>query len=70
MTEARRLGYSLTRGELQKGAVGIASALLGATADPLPFEACVGVVAMEDLDSERCAHLVTACARDLAAALA
>ena len=68
--EARRLGCSLTRGELQKGAVGIASALLGAAADPLPFEACVGVVAMEDLDTERCAALVTACARELAAALA
>ena len=68
--EARRLGYSLTRGELQKGAVGIASALLGTAAAPLPFEACVGVVAMEDLDSARCARLVTACARELAAALA
>jgi DNA-binding IclR family transcriptional regulator len=68
--EARRLGYSLTRGELQKGAVGIASALMGAEAEPLPFEACVGVVAMEDLDSARCARLVTACARELAAALA
>ena len=68
--EARRLGYSLTRGELQKGAVGIASALLGTAAAPLPFEACVGVVAMEDLDSARCARLVTACARALAAALA
>ena len=30
----------------------------------------VGVVAMEDLDTERCAALVTACARELAAALA
>ena len=68
--EARRLGYSLTRGELQKGAVGIASALMGAESEPLPFEACVGVVAMEDLDSARCARLVTACARELAAALA
>jgi hypothetical protein len=50
--------------------VGIASALLSGTSEPLPFEACVGVVAMEDLDSARCARLVTACARELAAALA
>ena len=69
--EARRLGYSLTRGELQKGAIGIASAIQsGAAADRLPFEACVGVVTMEELDTSRCASLVMACARDLADALA
>ena len=68
--DARRLGYSITRGQLQKGAVGIASALISGTSDPLPFEACVGVVAMEDLDIARCARLVPACARELAAVLA
>jgi len=67
---AQRLGYSLTRGQLQKGAVGLASALVGPASGALPFEACVGVVAMEDLDPARCAALVQACARDLAAALA
>lgn len=69
--EARRLGYSLTHGELQKGAVGIARALqAGAGQERLPFEACVGVVAMEDLDTTRCAELVMACASALADTLA
>lgn len=69
--EARRLGYCITRGELQKGAVGVASPLIGASANaPRLLEACVGVVAMEDLDTRSCARLVRACARELAAALA
>lgn len=68
--KARSQGYCVTHGELQKGAVGIASALRSASPQaPLSFEACVGVVAMEDLDAVRCAKQVVACAKQLAAAL-
>ena len=65
--QARQQGYSVTRGELQKGAVGIASAVqLSTSTGRLPFEACIGLVAMEDFDSMRCAQLVLACAKNLA----
>lgn len=62
--QARIDGYSLTRGQLQRGAVGVASAI------PVPrlgsgLEACVGVVAMDDLETERAAAAVMACARRL-----
>jgi DNA-binding IclR family transcriptional regulator len=67
---ARQLGYSITHGELQKGAIGIASAIaLNDSSGRLPFEACVGIVAMEDLDTGRCAGLVMACAEKLATTL-
>lgn len=48
--QARRDGYSLTRGQLQQGAVGVASPI------PSPadgYEASVGVVALSDLDTDR-----------------
>jgi DNA-binding IclR family transcriptional regulator len=68
--QARKQGYSITRGELQNGAIGIASAIQPASATQyLPFEASVGVVAMEDLDPQQCARLVQDCARQLAKAL-
>lgn len=68
--QARQLGYSVTHGELQKGAIGIASAIaLNDTSGRLPFEACVGIVAMEDLDTQRCAGLVMDCSQKLAATL-
>lgn len=63
--QAREEGYSLTRGQLQRGAVGVAS--------PIPtnrlrigMEACIGVVAMDDLDTERAIHEVKTSARQLA----
>lgn len=66
--QARKRGYSITHGELQKGAIGIASAIqMRDNSGLLPFEACVGIVAMEDLDTQRCATLVTSCAGRLAA---
>ncbi len=69
--EARKLGYSVTRGELQKGAVGVACGIqLGNASDEPTFEACVGVVAMEDLKIKACAQLVVACADQLERALA
>lgn len=66
--EARRLGYSVTRNQLQRGAVGVASPLHG-EAGPLGFEASVGVVAMDDLDVPRAAKAVAACARKIVAAI-
>lgn len=64
--EARRIGYSVTRGELQKGAVGVASPILRVPGQRPHFEACVGVVAMEDLDIERSARMVVGCSEALA----
>src|SRR5690554_531821 len=65
VTRARREGYSLTRGQLQRGAVGVASPI---PADPRRsgVEACVGVVAMDDLDSTTAIAEVMAAARALA----
>ncbi|MDY7116078.1 helix-turn-helix domain-containing protein [Halomonas sp. SSL-5] len=68
LREARRQGYSLTRGQLQKGAVGVASPIVSRSPEA-GLESCVGVVAMEDLDVERAATAVMACARQLAALL-
>jgi DNA-binding IclR family transcriptional regulator len=69
--QARKQGYSITHGELQKGAVGIACAIqqAGALGSRSAFEACVGVVAMEDLDTPACAKRVMDCASELAKAL-
>ncbi|KAA0010215.1 helix-turn-helix domain-containing protein [Billgrantia pellis] len=63
--QARADGYSLTRGQLQRGAVGVASPVI---TPPLRagVEACVGVVAMDDLDTERAIHEVKAHAQRLA----
>lgn len=65
--EARRLGYSLTRGELERGAVGIASGLRVAEAGPgIPaVEHSVGVVAIDGLDTARAAEAVMRTARKL-----
>ncbi|MEQ9695106.1 helix-turn-helix domain-containing protein [Shimia sp. SDUM112013] len=62
--EARAQGYSLTRGALQKGAVGVACPIAGGT-----LEASVGVVAMEDIDAPRAIEKVSACATALAGLL-
>lgn len=63
--QARADGYSLTRGQLQRGAVGVASPV--ATPQFRPgVEACVGVVAMDDLDTERAIREVKAHAHQLA----
>lgn len=69
VTRARREGYSLTRGQLQRGAVGVASPI---PADPRRsgVEACVGVVAMDDLESDTAIAEVMAAARALAALVA
>ncbi|MGO9358197.1 MAG: IclR family transcriptional regulator [Xanthobacteraceae bacterium] len=62
--EARRQGYSVTRDQLQRGAVGVACPIHGASSR-LGFEASVGVVALEGLDVARAAVDVVACARQI-----
>ena len=64
VTQARADGFSLTRGELQRGAVGIAAPLrLGPGGG---FEASVGVVALDDLDTGLVTPLVVDAAREIA----
>lgn len=48
---ARQQGYSMTQGELQRGAIGIATPLKFPTPGALP-ECSLGVVALEDLNVE------------------
>lgn len=60
--QARHDGYSLTRGQLQRGAVGVASPILGSTQFQTCFEGCVGVVALDDLDAPRVTAAVQSCA--------
>lgn len=66
--EARREGYSLTRGQLQRGAVGVA-APIRAAGNNGGFEASIGVVAMEDLDVEMAAKAVMSYARRIASSV-
>ncbi|AIA76720.1 IclR family transcriptional regulator [Vreelandella sp. 21] len=63
--QARADGYSLTRGQLQRGAVGVATHI-PTTQSRSGMEACVGVVAMDDLDSERAIREVKISAIQLA----
>lgn len=68
--EARSLGYAVTRGELQPGAVGCSAPLLVTTGAPAPtsprLEASVGVVAIGELDTERAGRASVAAAAALA----
>ncbi|TQE98837.1 MAG: helix-turn-helix domain-containing protein [Spiribacter salinus] len=63
--QARADGYSLTRGQLQEGAVGVASPLADARRTG-GLEACVGLVAMNDLNTEAAIGAVKATARTIA----
>jgi DNA-binding IclR family transcriptional regulator len=67
--EARRSGFSVSRSQLQRGAVGVASALTSSDGKPIGFEASIGVVAFEDLDVETASVAVTAYARKLSASV-
>lgn len=62
----RRDGYAVTRGELQAGAIGVAAPIRTAAGAGFRFEACVGVVALQDLDIERAAAASLDCARRIA----
>jgi DNA-binding IclR family transcriptional regulator len=59
---AREHGYSITRGQLQYGAVGVAAPILRATSLAGP-EASIGLVAMEDFDADAVSRLVVETAR-------
>jgi DNA-binding IclR family transcriptional regulator len=64
---ARRDGYSVTRGQLEEGAVGVASGVR--VSDPRfgwPVERSIGVVALNGLDVEVVASAVLSAARELA----
>ena len=69
--EARSNGFSVTRSQLQRGAIGVASpvhsAVQGGSQTSLGFEASLGVVALDGLDVARATAAVVACARQLAA---
>ncbi|MGR3805714.1 IclR family transcriptional regulator [Marinibacterium profundimaris] len=62
---ARVHGYSVTRGQLHKGAIGVSSAVRLSTAGEAGLELSVGVVALEELDLDRAAEAVPAAARAL-----
>ncbi|MBE1561879.1 IclR family transcriptional regulator [Nonomuraea africana] len=70
--QARRDGYSLTRGQLERGAVGLATAIriFTRTGSASPIERSVGVVAIDELDIERAAEAVQRTARQLERLLA
>lgn len=57
---ARANGYAMTRGQLQEGAVGVAAPLARPGRAATGTEACIGVVAMHALDTERAAQAVIA----------
>ncbi|WP_428644749.1 IclR family transcriptional regulator [Roseibium sp.] len=63
--QARRDGFSITRGQLQRGAVGIASPVLFSRQKHAALEASIGVVALDDLDTETVAPRVIACAAQI-----
>ena len=67
--QARSDGFSVTRGHLQRGAVGLASPVHGGSIEPLGFEASLGVVALDGLDVAHVAPAVVDCARRLAGLL-
>lgn len=63
VAEGRRRGYVVTTGELQSGAWGLAAPLPRASWDT---EACIGVIALTELDEARTAVAVNATARAIA----
>ncbi len=65
VTQARKDGYSFTKGQLQAGAVGVASPVK--TQDGLSvLECCIGVVAMDDLNTQVAIEAVQSTANQLA----
>ncbi len=67
--EARSKGFSVTRSQLQRGAIGVASPVHGMSQESLGFEASLGVVALDGLDIAQATAAVVACARKLAASI-
>ncbi|MEV0186514.1 helix-turn-helix domain-containing protein [Streptomyces sp. NPDC050625] len=66
---ARANGYSLTRGQLERGAVGLASGIRIAGPVGVALERSVGVVAINDLDVDRAAKTVRRAADNIEALL-
>jgi DNA-binding IclR family transcriptional regulator len=66
LRQVRAEGYSVTRGELQPGAVGVAAPLAWADRALVHEGACVGVVALQDLDIPLARDAVLRGARTLA----
>jgi DNA-binding IclR family transcriptional regulator len=64
--QARRDGYCVTQGQLQRGAVGVAAPVRLSPALHPGLEASIGVVAMEDLDVARATRATLASADRLA----
>ncbi|KGF70880.1 transcriptional regulator [Hoeflea sp. BAL378] len=58
LERARRDGYAVTRGQLQEGAIGVAAPLARPGRSGSGPEACIGVVAMHALDTEKAAAAV------------
>lgn len=67
---ARQDGYSITRGQLQRGAVGIAAPVGFSKKKHSALEASIGVVALDDLDTEKAAPLLISCADRISKRLA
>ncbi|TVT44711.1 helix-turn-helix domain-containing protein [Amycolatopsis rhizosphaerae] len=63
--QARRDGYSLTRGQLERGAVGVSAGLRLPAGLSHAVERSVGVVAIDGLDTTSAAKAVTRTARQL-----
>lgn len=67
--KARADGYSITRGELEHGAVGVSSWVRAPVDHDIGFESSVGVVAIEGLDTDAAAAAVAATAARITAML-
>ena len=67
--DARRAGYSVTRGQLQPGAVGVACAI-PRNDGSFTVEASIGIVAMDGFDVDAAVPLVLEAARSLTEATA
>lgn len=65
LRQARRDGYSVTRGQLQAGAIGVAAPLVYPAESHFRLEGCVGVVALQDLDVEAATTATLDCAQQL-----
>lgn len=63
--EARRLGYSLTRGQLQSGAIGVACPI-ALPREQYPLECSLGVVGLDGIDTEPVIQAVQGAARNIA----
>lgn len=62
---AREDGYSITSGQLQRGAKGVASPILRPESPRLPLEPCVAVVSIDELDVPVATAAVQHCAERL-----